>query len=104
MDERDDSVETRVQRVPTINHVVTDAAPQPEFAASEAQPEVFMSEDATENPAVLKGSDETPHIQVETEEARNARLERQWKQLKVDVSELPDHYARLAKIKLTGSV
>uniref|UniRef100_A0A3B3WVD9 Protoheme IX farnesyltransferase, mitochondrial n=1 Tax=Poecilia mexicana TaxID=48701 RepID=A0A3B3WVD9_9TELE len=39
--------------------------------------------------------------QVETEEAKQARLDRQWKPLKVDAGDLPDVYARLAKIKLT---
>ncbi|XP_061565008.1 protoheme IX farnesyltransferase, mitochondrial isoform X2 [Cololabis saira] len=85
VDERDDSVETQVQRVPTINHVDADVVPKPDC-------------DTTSS------SVETPHIQVETEAQRNARLDRQWKQLKVDVSELPDIYARLAKIKLTALV
>lgn len=49
-------------------------------------------------------SEETPHIQEETELAKEARLERQWKQLKVELSDLPDVYARLAKIKLTALV
>uniref|UniRef100_A0A8C7FJ67 Uncharacterized protein n=1 Tax=Oncorhynchus kisutch TaxID=8019 RepID=A0A8C7FJ67_ONCKI len=45
---------------------------------------------------------EVPHVQVESdEEAREARLERQWKELKVDLAELPDVYAKLSKIKLT---
>ncbi|XP_039992007.1 protoheme IX farnesyltransferase, mitochondrial isoform X3 [Xiphias gladius] len=81
VDERDDGVERQVQRIPTIDPVVADAVPQ--------------SEDVT---------NETPHVQVETDEAREARLDRQWKQLKVDVTDLPDIYARLAKIKLTALV
>lgn len=48
--------------------------------------------------------DETPHIQEETDLAKEARLERQWKQLKVELSDLPDIYSRLAKIKLTALV
>ncbi|CAI5658358.1 unnamed protein product [Oreochromis niloticus] len=48
--------------------------------------------------------DEPPHVQVETEEERQARLDRQWKQLKVDRADLPDIYARLSKIKLTALV
>ncbi|CAB1338362.1 unnamed protein product [Coregonus sp. 'balchen'] len=47
---------------------------------------------------------EVPHVQVESDEAREARLERQWKELKVDLAELPDVYAKLAKIKLTALV
>uniref|UniRef100_A0A3Q0RM83 Protoheme IX farnesyltransferase, mitochondrial n=1 Tax=Amphilophus citrinellus TaxID=61819 RepID=A0A3Q0RM83_AMPCI len=48
--------------------------------------------------------DEPPHVQVETEEEKQARLDRQWKQLKVDRADLPDIYARLSKIKLTALV
>lgn len=47
---------------------------------------------------------EAPHVQVETAEAREARLDRQWRELKVDLADLPDVYARLAKIKLTALV
>uniref|UniRef100_A0A3Q3H079 Protoheme IX farnesyltransferase, mitochondrial n=1 Tax=Labrus bergylta TaxID=56723 RepID=A0A3Q3H079_9LABR len=49
-------------------------------------------------------SDETPHVHEETDEAREARLDKQWKMLKVDVADLPDVYAKLAKIKLTALV
>ncbi|XP_026109842.1 protoheme IX farnesyltransferase, mitochondrial [Carassius auratus] len=43
--------------------------------------------------------------QAEPEAARAARLEaRQWKELKVDYSDLPGIYARLSKIKLTALV
>uniref|UniRef100_A0A3B3UTP1 Protoheme IX farnesyltransferase, mitochondrial n=1 Tax=Poecilia latipinna TaxID=48699 RepID=A0A3B3UTP1_9TELE len=51
-----------------------------------------------------RSPNEPPHVQVETEEAKQARLDRQWKPLKVDASDLPDVYARLAKIKLTALV
>uniref|UniRef100_A0A674DL60 Uncharacterized protein n=1 Tax=Salmo trutta TaxID=8032 RepID=A0A674DL60_SALTR len=47
---------------------------------------------------------EVPHLQVESDEAREARLDRQWKVLKVDLAELPDVYAKLAKIKLTDFI
>ncbi|AWP17999.1 cox10 im:7145568 im:7157205 wu:fb18a03 [Scophthalmus maximus] len=80
VDERDDSVEMRVERIPTIDPVVTGPAPQSEAVARTTQPE------------------------VESDEAREARLDRQWKQLKVNVADLPDIYARLAKIKLTALV
>lgn len=40
---------------------------------------------------------------TEPEAARAARLEaRQWKELKVEYSDLPGIYARLSKLKLTG--
>lgn len=101
VDERDDGVERRVQRIPTIDPVGADAVSQPDEAASQTQSEISTSEATTGDAAV---ADETPHVHVETDEAREARLDKQWKQLKVDVAELPDIYARLAKIKLTGRV
>lgn len=112
VDERDDSVERQVQRIPTIDPGVTDADPQPGDVTSKAQPEISTLKAATEDAVLPKksmsstvaNSDETPHVQVETDEAREARLDRQWKQLKVDVADLPDVYARLAKIKLTALV
>ncbi|XP_053197200.1 protoheme IX farnesyltransferase, mitochondrial [Scomber japonicus] len=110
VDERDDSVERQVQRVPTIDPVHAD--PQPEDVTSKAQPEISTLKAATEDAALTKTSmsstvgtvDETPHVHVETEKAREARLDRQWKQLKLNVADLPDIYARLAKIKLTALV
>lgn len=109
VDERDDGVERQVQRIPTIDPVVADAVPQSEDVTSKTKPEVkpttedvAVQKDSVSNTALI--SDETPHVQVETDEAREARLDRQWKQLKVDVTDLPDIYARLAKIKLTGKV
>ncbi|GAA6214527.1 protoheme IX farnesyltransferase, mitochondrial [Lates japonicus] len=112
VDERDDSVERQVQRIPTIDPVVTDAEPHSEDVTSKTQPEASTLSSTTGVVAVQKKSvssavgisDETPHVQVETDEAREARLDRQWKQLKVDVADLPDIYARLAKIKLTALV
>ncbi|XP_028263727.1 protoheme IX farnesyltransferase, mitochondrial [Parambassis ranga] len=108
VDERDDSVERQVERIPTINPV--DAVPQPEDLTSETQTGISASKPAVEDVAaqdrshVAAVSDEAPHVHVESEEARQARLDRQWKLLKVDVSDLPDVYARLAKIKLTALV
>ncbi|XP_057681159.1 protoheme IX farnesyltransferase, mitochondrial [Corythoichthys intestinalis] len=81
--------ERRVQRISTIKPAVED---------------VSTSEVAPEAPVTETTSDETPHVQVETDEAREARLDRQWKQLKVEAADLPDIYARLAKIKLTALV
>lgn len=112
VDERDDSVERQVQRIPTIDPVGTDAVSHPEQVNSKAQPESSTwkptAEDGTvQNDSVsstVLSSDETPHVQIETDEAREARLDKQWKQLKVDVADLPDVYARLAKIKLTALV
>lgn len=113
VDERDDSVERQVQRIPTIDPVGTDAHPQPEDITSKAQPEISTLKATTEDAQALPknsmsstvaNSEETPHVQVETDEAKEARLDRQWKQLKVDVGDLPDVYARLAKIKLTALV
>uniref|UniRef100_A0A8D3A134 Protoheme IX farnesyltransferase, mitochondrial n=1 Tax=Scophthalmus maximus TaxID=52904 RepID=A0A8D3A134_SCOMX len=107
VDERDDSVEMRVERIPTIDPVVTGPAPQSEAVARTTQPEVGPAAAAQKDVASRSTaaiSHETPHIQVESDEAREARLDRQWKQLKVNVADLPDIYARLAKIKLTALV
>ncbi|KAM9837273.1 protoheme IX farnesyltransferase, mitochondrial [Aulostomus maculatus] len=94
-DERDDSVERQVQRLQTIEPVVTE-----EMST--------LTEDAASQKSSVSGmeatSDETPHVQVETEEARQARQDRQWKQLKVNWAELPEVYTRLAKMKLTALV
>lgn len=89
--------------------------PPPGHATVKAQPDVPTFDLATKlKAAVGKNdpasgavgapgtSDETPHIHEETDEAREARLDKQWKQLKVDVGDLPDIYARLSKFKLTG--
>ncbi|KAM4524761.1 protoheme IX farnesyltransferase, mitochondrial [Odontesthes bonariensis] len=112
VDERDDSVERQLERIPTITHVVTETVPHPEDVAGEARPEISTLKPTAEEAAVQTGSvsltgtssDEPPHVHVETEEARQARLDTQWKQLKVDVTELPDIFAKLAKIKLTALV
>lgn len=111
MDERDDSIERQVQRISNIDPV-TDTVPQPEDVTSKAQPEISTLKPLTEDAAVQKDSvsskvltsAETPHVHVETDEARDARLDKQWKQLKVDVADLPEIYAKLSKIKLTGRV
>ncbi|XP_074518668.1 protoheme IX farnesyltransferase, mitochondrial [Halichoeres trimaculatus] len=112
VDERDDSIERQVQRIPTIDPVVTDTVSQPEDVTSKTQLEeptlkatsgdVGLHKES-ESSTVMT-SEETPHVQVESEEAREARLDKQWKMLKVDVADLPDIYAKLAKIKLTALV
>lgn len=112
VDEREDSVERQVQRVPTINPEATDAVPQSEDVGAKTQPDVSTLNAAAEDVAAqeasvsrtVETSDEPPHIHVESVEAREARLDRQWKEVKVHVADLPDIYARLAKIKLTGRV
>lgn len=114
VDEREDSVERQVQRVPTINPAAADAVPsQSEDVGAKSQPQVSTLNAAAEDGAAAQEepvsrtagtSDEHPHIHVESAEAREARLDRQWKELKVNVADLPDIYARLAKIKLTGRV
>ncbi|KAF7668201.1 hypothetical protein LDENG_00028400 [Lucifuga dentata] len=107
VDERDDSVIRQVQRVPTIQPVATETIPQPEDGNSQAHPAA-----STLTPTLQKDSEATmvttsaeiPHVHVESNEAKEARLDRQWKELKVDMADLPDVYARLAKIKLTALV
>lgn len=113
VDEGDDGVERRVQRIPTIE---PPTSPPPGHATVEAQPHAPTFDLATKDVAEGKGdpasgavaaagkSDETPHIHEETDEAREARLDKQWKQQKVDVGDLPDIYARLSKFKLTGTL
>uniref|UniRef100_A0A3P9NKM3 Uncharacterized protein n=1 Tax=Poecilia reticulata TaxID=8081 RepID=A0A3P9NKM3_POERE len=105
-------VERQVERIPAINAELAAVAPLSEDVRRETQPGNLPAKPATQSVTTPKGSashlaattDEPPHVQVETEEARQARLDRQWKPLKVDASDLPDVYARLAKIKLTGRV
>nr|XP_046233240.1 protoheme IX farnesyltransferase, mitochondrial [Scatophagus argus] len=112
VDERDDSVERQVQRVPTIDPVDTDTVSQPDDVTSKAQPHIPSLKPTTKDAAAQSNSmlntaltpDETPFIHKESDEAREARLDKQWKLLKVDVADLPDIYSRLAKIKLTALV
>lgn len=101
-----------MERIPAINPELTEVALRSEDLANEAQPKNSPTKPASLSVTALEGSasrlaatsDESPHIHVETEEARQARLDRQWKPLKVEVADLPDVYARLAKIKLTGRI
>ncbi|KAG7222252.1 hypothetical protein INR49_027256 [Caranx melampygus] len=112
VDEREESVERQVQRIPTISPEATDAVPQSEDVGAKAQPEVSTLNAAAEDvsaqgasvSSTVGTSDEPPHIHVESVEAREARMDRQWKEVKVRVADLPDIYARLAKIKLTALV
>lgn len=75
LDDRDDSVVRQVQKIP-------DLKPEPG--------------------SVVPPCD-SKNIQVEPEAIKAARLEaRQWKELRVEYSDLPGIYARLSKLKLTG--
>lgn len=92
-----------MERIPTTEPAVTQTEAQPEVSSLKPTTEdVAVEKDGVSSAAVT--SNETPHVQVETAEERQTRLDRQWKQLKADVTDLPDIYARLAKIKLTGGV
>lgn len=77
LDDREDSVLRQVDQLPNIK-----------------------SDSGTEVPACAP-----QNVQSEPEAARAARLEaRQWKELKVEFSDLPGIYARLSKIRLTGMI
>ncbi|XP_012727175.2 protoheme IX farnesyltransferase, mitochondrial [Fundulus heteroclitus] len=112
VDERDGNVERRVERIPAINPELPEVVPLSEDVTHKAQPKNSAAKPASQSGTAPKASVshlaattvEPPHVYVETEEARQARLDRQWKPLKVDVADLPDVYARLAKIKLTALV
>lgn len=94
VDERDDSIERQVQRVPAIERAGPDSVNPTELSDLK-----LVAEDVQTGPP---SAEETPHVQVETDEAKEARLDKQWKLLKVDVADLPSVYSRLTKIKLTG--
>lgn len=105
VDEADDGGDRQLRTVHTIK--------PPGLAATAARPDVASFEPTTGDEVAAKAklvssavaaSDETPHVHEETEEAREARLDKQWKQLKVEVGDLPDVYAKLSKFKLTGDV
>lgn len=111
MDEADDGVEQRLQNIPSIQPKTIPpqrlGATPPDAADFKPAPkdEVAGKDDPASGAVVAVGRlDETPHVHEETDEAREARLDKQWKQLKVDVGDLPDVYARLSKFKLTGTV
>ncbi|XP_058476436.1 protoheme IX farnesyltransferase, mitochondrial [Solea solea] len=107
VDERDDGVERQVDRIPTIDAVVTGPVPHVEGVTTETQPEIYPTATdvlAEKDSVSHTVSDEAPHVHVETDEAREARQDRQWKQLKFEGALLPDIYAKLAKIKLTALV
>ncbi|KAM6951046.1 protoheme IX farnesyltransferase, mitochondrial [Aplochiton taeniatus] len=119
MDDRDDGAVRQVQHVPTIKQEVRDVTPETEPASttlvtseevlqpaiSAPKPTIVKTVSLTKDaPSTVVSVTEPPHVQVETDEAREARLDRQWKELKVDLSQLPEVYAKLAKIKLTALV
>ncbi|XP_051959556.1 protoheme IX farnesyltransferase, mitochondrial-like [Xyrauchen texanus] len=77
LDERDDSVKRQVQQIPDIK-------PKSGTVVQPCDPQ---------------------NIQSEPEAVREARLDaRQWKELRVEYSDLPGIYARLSKLKLTALV
>lgn len=94
VDDRDDSIERQVQRIPAI-----DPAGPGSVNPTQISDLKLVAEDVQTSPP---SAEETPHIQVETDEAKEARLDKQWKLLKLDVADLPSIYSRLTKIKLTG--
>lgn len=103
VDERDESIERQVPRVQAFDPVSPESAtPEP----PELPDAKLVSQDVAAESSRLSGTIErtveNPHVQVETDEAKEARLDRQWKQLKLDVADLPGIYSRLSKIKLTG--
>ncbi|CAL8283030.1 unnamed protein product [Merluccius merluccius] len=113
VDEREDGVVRRVQHVPAIDPLhAADIVPRPDdvTTSGEEAPPVISNIPPLAERTVLqtKGevetSEEAPHLHVETDAAREARLDRQWKELKVDMAELPGVYARLAKSRLTALV
>lgn len=78
LEDRDDVMMQRIQQIPAIKSVAGVTVP-------------------------VSGARTAADLSEEPEAERQARMEaRQWKELKVDYSELPDIYARLSKIKLTG--
>lgn len=100
VDEADEDVEQRLQTIPPPGLA---AAPPDAVTFESAAGDKVVGKDKPAR-GVAATSDETPHVHEETDEAREARLDKQWKQLKVEVGDLPDVYARLSKFKLTGSV
>lgn len=106
--EERDNVERQVQRVPTIDSVAEDTVLHSDDVTqseiSNLKPtaqDVVVHSNPVSSPILT--ANEIPHVQVETDNAREARLDKQWKQLKLDAADLPDIYARLSKIKLTGT-
>ncbi|KAJ7984842.1 hypothetical protein DPEC_G00358960 [Dallia pectoralis] len=89
----------QIQQVPTI-----DTGPVVDTVLKHASSQAASPPQAKAVLVAATDMLEAPHVQVETDEIREARLDRQWKELKVDLAELPDVYARLAKIKLTALV
>eukprot|EP00062_Callorhinchus_milii_P004436 gi/632942824/ref/XP_007886636.1/ PREDICTED: protoheme IX farnesyltransferase, mitochondrial isoform X1 [Callorhinchus milii] len=95
------------------------AKPKPEPVAATTFPEngdtvlhsVQQIPTVTSHPSSLQESDgsttqrdETAEVAEDKAEAHHAREARQWKAMKVQLSDLPGIYARLSKIKLTALV
>lgn len=98
VDDQDDGAERQVQRVPAIDPV----RPPPQSSDGKLGEEDVAAGNSPLSSTIVS-TEETPHVQVETEDAKEARLDKQWKQLKLDMADLPGIYSRLTKIKLTGT-
>ncbi|KPP74387.1 hypothetical protein Z043_106453 [Scleropages formosus] len=83
LEERDDAVVRHVQEFPAIRRP--------------AQP-------AKQGQTLGGGEERGREAELEAESVQEARLEKQWKELKVEPGDLPGVYARLSKIKLTALV
>ncbi|XP_072311676.1 protoheme IX farnesyltransferase, mitochondrial [Eucyclogobius newberryi] len=103
VEEAEDAVERQVQRIPTIgpDQEELSAAAKPQISTVDAATREVVAPETSSEAGKLK---EAPHVQEETELSKVARLDRQWKEVKVELSDLPDVYAKLAKIKLTALV
>lgn len=101
VDDHDDEVARRLRTLPPPGPAPAAAAPSAAAAFEAASSSVAVMDAPASGGAAASG--ETPHVHEESEEAREARLDKQWKQLKLEVNDLPGVYARLSKIKLTGS-
>lgn len=105
VDESDNGVDRRAERIPTIG--VQGHVPDRKDVTTMSQPEELVGTKVPHNLSVSNtavNTNENPHVLIESEESKEARLDRQWKMLKVEMEDLPSIYAKLAKIKLTGRV
>ncbi|KAJ3607693.1 hypothetical protein NHX12_024744, partial [Muraenolepis orangiensis] len=112
VEDGEDGVVRRVQHVPAIHPFhAAEVAPRPdnvtgggEAAISDQMPDPSAKRTVLQTEGEVETPREAPHLQVESDKAREERLDRQWKEVKVDVAELPGVYARLAKSRLTALV
>uniref|UniRef100_A0A3P8W360 Protoheme IX farnesyltransferase, mitochondrial n=1 Tax=Cynoglossus semilaevis TaxID=244447 RepID=A0A3P8W360_CYNSE len=105
VDESDNGVDRQAERIPTIG--VQGHVPDRKDVTTMSQPEELVGTKVPHNLSVSNtavNTNENPHVLIESEESKEARLDRQWKMLKVEMEDLPSIYAKLAKIKLTALV